>query len=73
MREVIHQPGAPLRDTQKNNECDSKSAIQRLDLNKEKHTAYYSALVEAWLDTRMEKDKSLLMLAAGGIGILVTL
>lgn len=38
-----------------------------------KELAFYSAMVEAWVGTRMEKDKTLLALAAGGIGLLVTL
>lgn len=45
----------------------------RIEINTDKQTAYFAALVEAWLQTRMEKDKSLLMLAAGGVGVLVTL
>lgn len=39
---------------------------------KEKEVAYYSACVNSWFATRMELDKSLLTLSAGGIGILVT-
>jgi hypothetical protein len=35
--------------------------------------AFYSATVEAWVNTRMEKDRTLLSLAAGGIGLLATL
>ena len=42
-------------------------------LSKEKAVAFYAALVEAWVATRMEKDRTLLTLAAGGIGLLVTL
>lgn len=38
-----------------------------------KDLAFYSAMVEAWVATRMEKDRTLLALAAGGIGLLVTL
>ena len=52
-------------------ECDPND--EQIELNKDKHTAYYSALIEAWLGTRMEKDKSLLMVSAGGIGVLITL
>lgn len=35
--------------------------------------AYEADLVRAWLDTRLERDRSLLTLASGGIGLLVTL
>ena len=38
-----------------------------------KHIAYYSALVQAWIQTRMERDKTLCALSAAGIGLLVTL
>jgi tRNA A37 threonylcarbamoyltransferase TsaD len=39
----------------------------------QKKLAFYTAAVEAWVATRMEKDKTLLALAAGGIGLLATL
>jgi len=34
---------------------------------------FYAASVEAWFNTRIEHDKSLLTLSAGGIGLLITL
>jgi len=40
--------------------------------NKERENAYYAALVQAWVGTRMEKDKSLLTLATAGVGFCVT-
>lgn len=43
------------------------------DAEKEKEVAYYSSLVSGWMETRMERDKSLLGLSSGGIGLLVTL
>lgn len=43
------------------------------ELHNEKDVAYYSTLVTAWVETRMELDKSLIMLSAGGIGLLVTI
>src|ERR1041384_3619076 len=61
---------------QRKDECTDEnngSRREALDLDKDKHTAYYSALVEAWVNTQMEKDKSLLTLATGGIGLLITL
>ena len=48
--------------------------IQKLQLSKEdaKGNAYYTATVNAWLNTRFEFDKSLLTLSAAGIGLAVT-
>jgi energy-converting hydrogenase Eha subunit E len=39
----------------------------------EKEVQYYSALVNAWFTTKLEKDKTLITLSAGAIGLLVTL
>ena len=39
----------------------------------QKTVSYFSALVNGWLATRLERDKSLLALSAGGIGLLVAL
>jgi len=39
----------------------------------QKEVAYYSALVNAWITTKMERDKLILTLASGGIALLVTL
>lgn len=39
----------------------------------QKDVAFYSAVVEAWVATRMEKDRTLLTLASAGIGLLATL
>ena len=41
--------------------------------NQEKEIAFYSASLQAWFTTRIERDKSLLTLSAGGIGLLITL
>jgi hypothetical protein len=43
------------------------------DLESQKQVAFYEALVNAWITTRMERDRTLLVLSAGGIGLLVTL
>ena len=40
-------------------------------LEEQKGVAYYSALVNAWITTRMEKDKQLLTLSAAGIGLII--
>jgi hypothetical protein len=39
----------------------------------EKEVEYYAAKANAWFNTNLEYDKSLLMLSAGAIGLLVTL
>lgn len=41
--------------------------------NDPKDVQYYGALVNGWIQTRMEKDKSLLTLSGGAIALLVTL
>lgn len=38
-----------------------------------KDIEFYSANVNAWLNTRFEHDRSLLTLSAGGVGLLITL
>ncbi|MBN1823517.1 MAG: hypothetical protein JW803_04270 [Endomicrobiales bacterium] len=38
-----------------------------------KNNAFYSALYNAWFENRMERDKSLLVLSSGGIGLVVAL
>lgn len=41
--------------------------------NAQKDIEFYAAAVAGWLNTRLERDKSLLALSAGGIGLLITL
>jgi len=43
------------------------------EIQKGKEVAYYSAIVQAWINTRMECDKSLLTLSAAALGLIVTL
>ena len=43
------------------------------ELVNSKKVAFYSAVVQAWIATRMEKDRTLLTLSSGGIGLLATL
>lgn len=38
-----------------------------------KNIAHYSVLLSSWIRTRMEHDKTLITLASGGIGLLVTI
>lgn len=42
-------------------------------LLREKRVAWYSALVSAFVDSSIERDKSLLTLSSGGIAILITI
>ena len=42
-------------------------------INDQKDIEHYSASVAAWYGTRLEHDKSLLSLSAGGIALLITL
>jgi len=39
----------------------------------ERGVAFYSAMVQAWVDTRMELDRTIVTLSAGGVGLLATL
>jgi hypothetical protein len=43
------------------------------DLKKQQEVEFYAAGVTTWYNTRLEHDKSLLALSAGGIGLLITL
>ena len=42
-------------------------------VKQQKDVAFYSALVSAWVQTQVERDKTLASLSAGGIGLLVTI
>lgn len=39
----------------------------------ERKNAYYSALIGAWISTKMERDRTLLALSAGGLAVLAGL
>lgn len=43
------------------------------EIEDQKTVEYYSAAVTAWFNSALEHDKSILTLAAGGIGLLITL
>lgn len=43
------------------------------DQQTQKEVAFYAANVQAWFNSMLERDKSLLLLSGGGIGLLVTL
>lgn len=55
-------------------EAQKRSLKEELEEELEgKNIAYYSGLLAAWTQTRMEKDKALITLSAFAIGLLVTL
>lgn len=43
------------------------------EITQQKDIAYYTSSTEAWYNSSLERDKSLLNLSAGGIGLLITL
>lgn len=43
------------------------------EITRQKEVEFYAASVSAWFNTSLEHDKSVFSLAAGGIGLLVTL
>lgn len=47
-----------------------KRALRELE---GKNIAFYSVLLSAWIETRMERDKTLVTLSAAAIGLLVTI
>jgi hypothetical protein len=47
--------------------------IDSIQVRDGKEVAFYGAVVTAWIGTRMEFDKSLLMMSLAGIGVVITL
>ncbi|MDD5210572.1 MAG: hypothetical protein PHV36_14375 [Elusimicrobiales bacterium] len=43
------------------------------DVANEKEVAFYTAIVDAWVGSSMERDRSILYIASGAIGLLITL
>jgi hypothetical protein len=54
-------------------ETDDESRSRALEELKGKNIAHYSVLLTAFIQTKMEHDKTLVTLSAGGIGLLLTL
>jgi hypothetical protein len=46
---------------------------KNVSMEHQKNVAYYTALVNAWIQTKIEHDKTLISLSAGGIGLLVAI
>jgi hypothetical protein len=58
----------------KHSKKQKPAPIAKRDKAKEaREIEYYGAVVNAWINTRMERDKSILTLSAGALGLLVTL
>ena len=55
---------SPVEDCSK--ECENS-------LYNEKSVAYYAESVAAWYQTKLERDKSILTISAGAIGLMITL
>ena len=51
-------------------EENEKRALRELE---GKNIAHYSILLEAWIQTKMERDKTLVTLSAAAIGLLITI
>lgn len=49
------------------------AAVNSIDVFAQKEVAFYAAATDAWTTTRMEFDKTLVTLSAGGLGLFLTL
>lgn len=54
-------------------ESPSEKELRELREFEAKNIAHYSVLLQAWIDTRMERDRTIVTLSAAGIGLLVTI
>lgn len=54
-------------------EADEEADQRALRELEGKNVAHYSVLLSAWIQTRMERDKTLVTLSAAAIGLLVTI
>lgn len=62
-----------VRDTDTHGSLSPESTNRGRDLAADKEVAYYEAMVNGWVATRLEFDKNLVALSAGGIGLFLTL
>lgn len=54
-------------------ESEKEVSARKLRELEGKNIAHYSVFLGAWIETRMQRDKTLITLSAGGIGLLITL
>ena len=54
-------------------ESDEDMKARKLRELEGKNIAFYSTLLSAWIQTKMERDKTLVTLSAAAIGLLVTI
>jgi hypothetical protein len=54
-------------------ESEEEERSRKLDELKGKNVAHYSVLLAAYIQTKMEHDKTLVTLSAAGIGLLLTI
>ncbi|MDD3050575.1 MAG: hypothetical protein PHR06_05455 [Candidatus Cloacimonetes bacterium] len=43
------------------------------EIDKQKDVEYYSNTVNAWYTTKLERDRSILIISSGGLGVLITI
>lgn len=53
--------------------CTNEHSNAEKNIDNQKHVEYYSQSVNAWYLTALERDKSILTIASGGIALLVSL
>lgn len=57
----------------KQSPAEDRSKVLENSLYNEKSVAYYTESVAAWYQTKLERDKSILTISAGTIGLMITL
>ena len=60
-------------DEEKFESDNSNDTYKSIRTEEEKKIHYYSAIINGWINTKFERDRSLLTLSTGGIGLLITL
>lgn len=59
------------RQTDEENKRQEEQRKQKEDEEKQKRVAYYTSLINAWIQTKMESDKTLILISSGGIAFLI--
>ena len=73
MRRLMAHSYVSVPSCQKQHPWKGREVSEEQQPGQEKEVAYFSAIVDAWVETRMEKDRALLGLSTGGVGLLATL